>query len=319
MDTVMMYHSVLQNIAESDSVPLVTVALPVYNGSATLALAIRSILLQTLQNWELILVDDGSTDSSLEVVREFNDPRIRIVAYEINRNLPTSLNEAVRLARGKYLARMDQDDISFPDRLKIQVDYLERHPDVDLVGAGILVFNNSGVCLGKLPVPENHEGICRRPWSGFYLPHPTWMGRIEWFRTNPYNPEAVNTEDQDLLFRAHQTSKFACLTQILLAYREDIRRFGKMFRARSSFLRSTTEYALLQNNWLLAAKVASCQVLKICGDLLFFYFNAKKIRSPLPRVSEEELAEWKSVWNMLEKAEELSQSADSGLAKDLAK
>ncbi len=200
--------------------PLVSIILPAYNAEKTVADSIASILLQTYSNWELMFIDDGSGDDTLKIVRQFDDPRIRIYADGFNRRLSVRLNEGIDHAGGKYLARMDADDLCFPDRLARQVEYLESNPNIDLLGTAALLFNSSGDATGLFPFRQTHEEICKHPWNGFYLPHPTWMGRAEWFRKYRYRiPEVERAEDQDLLLRSYPTSRFACLPEMLFAYR----------------------------------------------------------------------------------------------------
>ena len=120
--------------------PRVSVVLCVYNQAAYVAEAIASILGQTLTDLELIVVDDGSTDSSPEVIHRFTDPRILYVRNERNLGHASSLNRGVALARGRYLAIMDSDDISLPERLARQVDFLDAHPDVAMCGSWVETF-----------------------------------------------------------------------------------------------------------------------------------------------------------------------------------
>ena len=180
--------------------------------------AIASILLQSYPNWELLFIDDGSSDRTLDIAGRFVDPRIRIFADGINRGLPARLNEAIDRAAGKYFARMDQDDLCFPERLERQVEFLETHPGIDLLGTKAMTFVSPGKATGLFPFRETHEEICRHPWRGFYLPHPTWMGKLEWFRKHRYH-DVNRAEDQDLLLRSYPASHFACLPEILFAYR----------------------------------------------------------------------------------------------------
>jgi glycosyltransferase involved in cell wall biosynthesis len=224
--------------AISSSSPLVTIGVPVRNCERTIGTAIRSILNQAYGNWELLVIDDGSSDGTVLVALEFGDPRIRVYADGRHLGLAHRLNEAVRLGRGEYFARMDGDDVSFPERIDLQLDYLERNPSVDLLGAGVVVFRGEGEVLGTRAVPLTHDAICRRPRAGFYLAHPTWMGRAEWFRNHPYSTDAVRAEDQDLLLRTWRDSRFAALPQVLLGYREESLCLGKILRGRFSFLRS---------------------------------------------------------------------------------
>jgi glycosyltransferase involved in cell wall biosynthesis len=217
--------------------PLISVGMSVRNCERTLGAAISSILRQTFQDWELILIDDGSTDRTLEVAANFMDPRIRVVEKESSGkyNLPARLNEAVALACGKYFARMDGDDIAFPERFSRQVAFLDAKPEVDLLATAMIVFKDDGTLLGCRPVPTSHAEICARPWAGFQMGHPTWMGKLEWFRRNPYLETCVRMEDKELLFRTCKTSKFACINEPLLGYRENSLSVSKVMSARWCF------------------------------------------------------------------------------------
>ena len=114
--------------------PLVSIGLQFYNNETTLPVAINSLLNQSYRNFELILHDDGSTDGSLSIARRYNDPRILLYSDHVNKKRPTRMNESLDLAKGKYYALMDGDDVSYPDRLSKQVKYLESNPSVDLLG-----------------------------------------------------------------------------------------------------------------------------------------------------------------------------------------
>src|SRR5205807_2440696 len=109
------------------------------------------------------------------------------------------LNQLVSSAGGTIVARMDADDISYPQRLERQLRLLNAQPGVDVVGSSMIVFRNHGELAGKRPAPGDHADICRRPGVGFALFHPTWMGRVQWFRRYPYRLAAVRCEDMDLL------------------------------------------------------------------------------------------------------------------------
>lgn len=200
--------------------PLVSIALPAFNAEHTVGDAIASLLLQTHTNWELLFIDDGSTDNTVAVARSFDDPRIRIFADGANKGLPARLNEAIDRSAGKYLARMDHDDLCFPERLARQVAFLEAHSEIDLLATRALTFVAPGEALGLFPFRETHEAICAAPWNGYYMPHPTWMGRLDWFRKHRYRTPGVRrAEDQELLLRAMPDSRYACLPEVLFAYR----------------------------------------------------------------------------------------------------
>jgi glycosyltransferase involved in cell wall biosynthesis len=191
----------------------------VHNGAGTVASAIRSILWQTLSDWELILVNDASTDSTATICRSFQDSRIRVVDESEQKGLAARLNQSLDCARGKYVARMDADDIAYPERFARQVHYLESHPDVDLLGHGAVLFKRKGEVVGLYPRAVSHEDICRRPWWGFPLAHPTWMGKRSWFITERSDERLMKGQDQELLLRTYQKSRFAALPECLLGYR----------------------------------------------------------------------------------------------------
>jgi glycosyltransferase involved in cell wall biosynthesis len=247
--------------------PQITVVLPVYNGEATLAAALRSVLAQTFESYELLVLDDGSTDNSVQVARAFSDPRIRILSDGMRHGLAARLNQGVDLARGRYIARMDQDDICFPERLARQFDFLETHSDIDLVGCRAVVFRNAHDILGLAPFRSTHEEICAHPWRGLYLVHPSWMGREKWFRRHRYRmPEVVLAEDQELLLRTYPESRFACLDEVLLAYRKGGFRLNKALRARRALLGIQLFHFVGRRQWSNAALSVGLTLLKCVID-----------------------------------------------------
>ncbi len=218
---------------------LVTIAMPVLNGERTLALAIASLQRQTYANWELIVVDDGSTDGTSEVIGRFADldSRIAPIFGRRNEGLVARLNQVIDQARGTLLARMDADDVCFPQRLEQQVAFLTANPRVDLVGSSMVVFREASTAVRKRSAPVSHAEICRRPAIGFRLYHPTWLGRTEWFRAHRYRVQAVRCEDQDLLARTYRHSIFANLEQPLVGYRERHKEARKRLLGRVNYLR----------------------------------------------------------------------------------
>ena len=174
--------------------------MPVFNCAGTIKEAICSILNQTFRDWELLIIDDGSTDNTLENALSFDDPRITVTKGGVNKRIAARLNECVSMARGRFFARMDGDDIAYPGRLECQLEYLHTHPKVDLVAGWVVVFRGDGKILGARRGLLTHEQMWAHPWKGVLMPHSTWMGRIEWFRHNHYRTGTA-VEDQDLLFR----------------------------------------------------------------------------------------------------------------------
>ncbi|MDW5443943.1 glycosyltransferase family 2 protein [Polaromonas sp. SM01] len=276
--------------------PLVTIGLSIYNGGATLADAVNSIRAQTYENWELILIDDGSRDESTRIAKSFLDPRILALSDGMNKGLSVRLNEAVEMAQGKYFCRMDQDDIAFPHRLAAQVEFLEAHPDVDLLASSVVVFRDDGSLTGVIEVSQSHETIGRHPWKGFYFPHPSWMGRKSWFAAHRYVSAADGAEDQLLLYSTFDTSRFAGLREVLLAYREDGRSFRKMFMRRLVFWRAIGKNALARRKFLDAVLLSILQPLRIAGDFLNIGLRVKPARNTLGPVDAQTASRWTDMW-----------------------
>lgn len=218
--------------------PLVSIALAARNAEHTLGRALCSLLAQSYPNWELLLYDDGSSDGTTRLAQGFSDPRIQLHADGRSLGLATRLNQALDRARGGLFARMDADDIACPERLEKQVAYLSAHRDVDLLASGALVIDDADRPLGLFPRSGNdHAGICARPRSGFYFPHPTWMGRTAWFRRYRYRESLPKSQDQDLLLRSYRESRFALLPEVLLGYRQERLALKKVLQSRRVFAR----------------------------------------------------------------------------------
>ena len=247
--------------------PVVSVVMSVLNGATTVAAAVQSLQLQTLQDWELIVIDNGSVDESGSIISGFDDARIRLIREGADAELATRLNQGVTLSRGKFVARMDADDVCFPQRLELQVARLEQDCQLDLVGCGAAVFTNSGQLIGKLPLRITHAEITARPFRGFPLPHPTWCGRREWFLNNPYDPQAAAAEDQDLLLRTFRTSTFASLDSVLFCYRQNRLSLRKLLSGRRAFAGSLWRFGLKSGEFLSPAQGIATHVLKGTADI----------------------------------------------------
>lgn len=153
--------------------PKISVVLPVYNGANYLKEAIESILRQTFSDFELIIVNDGSTDNSLQIINEYIDPRI-ILINQPNKGFPESLNIAIASCSGKYIARMDQDDISLPHRLMEQYLFLESHPSVSVLSNAVEYIDDQGNVLGRsFPVTNSMAVKKKLLKSGNVINHPS--------------------------------------------------------------------------------------------------------------------------------------------------
>jgi glycosyltransferase involved in cell wall biosynthesis len=224
--------------------PLVSVIMSMRNSASTVHAAVRSIQQQVLQDWELIVIDNGSSDQSGAVVARFDDARIRLVREASTTVLAVRLNQAVTLSRGEFIARMDADDICFPERLARQVARLREDPELELIGCGAVVFTSAGELIGELPVGRVHQDIVARPFAGFPFPHPTWCGRASWFRNNPYDAGIRYAEDQDLLLRSFRHTRFGAVDAVLLAYRQDQLALKKLLTGRLTYIGSLWRYGV---------------------------------------------------------------------------
>jgi glycosyltransferase involved in cell wall biosynthesis len=280
------------------SAPVVSIVLPVYNAGTLLPQALDSIFRQSFQQWELILVDDGSTDGCMAGF-SVADPRVRVVQDGRNEGLAARLNQGIDLARGRYLARMDQDDIAYPERLQAQVKFLQSHPDIDLVATRTLLFRNDGSVIGLSPLRQTHLEICAAPWRGFFLPHPTWMGRIEWFRRHRYRiPEYVRAEDQELLLRSHRASQFACLPEVLLGYRQSGLPLKKVLLARKHLAIAQWSVNMAQGHPGHAILGFLAYAFKALADAALAVAGAQHlfVRRQARGAPQKEVDRWREVW-----------------------
>jgi glycosyltransferase involved in cell wall biosynthesis len=250
--------------------PEVSVLLPVRDGARTLALAMLSVLEQSFGDFELLVLDDGSVDASPDIALGFGDPRVRLLRDGMKQSLAARLNQGIAAAAGRYIARMDADDVCYPDRFARQVARLNADSSLDLVGCRALIFDDSGTATGLFPYRLNHEALCAHPWNGFYLVHPSWMGRAGWFRRYRYQtPELVRSQDQELLLRAYPDSRFAVLDEILLGYRMGPSALRNVLSQRRCLLAAQITQFAQRRQWrnLLLATLATG--LKLPRDLVF--------------------------------------------------
>lgn len=279
--------------------PQITVAMPIYNAGGFLRLAVLSIIAQTYADWELLIIDDGSTDNALADISDIDDQRIRIIRDGANRGLGARLNEAIDLARGKYFARMDQDDVSFPERFEYQVEKLKGEPTLDLVAVRSIAISGKNELLGLLPCDSSNAGISAKPWRGFYLAHPTWMGKIDWFRKHRYaNPAPYFCEDQELLLRTYESSKFDVIPMELFAYRlRDGVAWKKLIKTRYSVLQVQLRHFVAKRQFGFSVLAVGVFFGRLLMDILLRIANKKNISHPVE--FQDIAARWKSVFEGL--------------------
>lgn len=198
----------------------VTVLMPVYNGEKYLKDAIDSILAQTFKDFEFLIIDDGSTDTSAEIIKSYDDERIRFVQNESNLKLIKTLNNGLRLANGEYIARMDCDDISFPERIQRQVEFMDENLEVGICGTWSETIGD-GVNKWETRFPCSNELIKAHLLINTALSHPTVIFRKSLLEKHDlsYNEEAEHAEDYDLWVRASELFDLANIPEVLLSYR----------------------------------------------------------------------------------------------------
>lgn len=184
--------------------PIVSVVMSVYNGLPYLEEAVQSILEQTFEDFELIIINDGSADGSKALLEHLagSDDRIRLLHQE-NQGLIASLNRGVDIARGKYIARMDADDISYPERLERQVDFLNNQPDVGILGTQVETIDTNGTVQKQFSFPTDPAVVAWRLMFECCLTHPSIMMRRSLASgLNGYAEDALHAEDYELYTRA---------------------------------------------------------------------------------------------------------------------
>jgi glycosyltransferase involved in cell wall biosynthesis len=201
------------------SKPKISIIMAVYNSEKFLSKAIESILNQTFKDFEFIIIDDASKDNSLNIIKEYakKDERIKTIFNKINIGLTKSLNLGIKQAKGKYIARMDDDDISLPKRLEIQYNYLQKHSNIELLGSGILMIDSKGNELIKVFGISNQSKLYSRLQKKNCINHPVIMFKNN---GNRYRDKFVYSQDYDLYLRfLTEKKKIASLSEPLLKYR----------------------------------------------------------------------------------------------------
>ncbi len=199
--------------------PSITVLMPVYNAERFLEESISSIINQKFRDFELLIINDGSMDSSVNIIQKFKDNRIRLVNNQENIGLVKSLNKGLRYANGKYIARMDADDISHVERLSKQWEFMEKNPDVGICGTWVKTFGDEKIGIWRYPTTDA-EIRCRLLFSSMFA-HPSVMLRkslLEKHGLN-YSADLIYAEDYDLWTRCMDRFRLVNIPEPLLNYR----------------------------------------------------------------------------------------------------
>lgn len=210
--------------------PAITVLMSVYNGEKYLREAIESILRQTFSDFEFLIINDGSTDATEQIILSYSDERICYLKNESNLKLIASLNKGIALAKGKYIARMDTDDIALPERLHKQFNFMEQHTEVALCGTGCQIFGEENKTV---KYSATHNEIMAKMLYQCHFIHPTIIMRksmIDTF-TVKFDTHFIHAEDYDFFTRVGEKFKLANIQEVLLQYRIHSQNISELNRA----------------------------------------------------------------------------------------
>ncbi|MBK0371289.1 glycosyltransferase family 2 protein [Flavobacterium agrisoli] len=202
-------------------IPLISVILPAYNAEKYLAVAVDSILSQTFSNFELLIINDGSSDDTESIVKSFNDVRIKYIKNVLNLGLIASLNKGISLATGKYIARMDADDLSRPERFEKQVTFLENNPDYVICSSARTEFTDNSEIKHNSYLPIDDTSIRISAIFSTPFTHPSVMFKKSVFVDNDlqYSPNFKYAEDYELWVRFLSYGKGYNFSEVLIDYR----------------------------------------------------------------------------------------------------
>ena len=201
--------------------PTISVIMSVYNEEATIAEAIESVIAQTYTDWEFIIINDCSTDRTLEILKRYarQQDRIRILENRHNLGLAASLNKGIKAAQGKYIARMDGDDVSYRERLEKQVAFMKDNPIVDVLGAGAELIDENGKTLAYTNLPETHDKLSANIHKICPFFHSSVIMRKEFLeQSGGYNDRFRRCQDFDLWSRMCRQATFHNLQEPLIRY-----------------------------------------------------------------------------------------------------
>jgi len=203
---------------------MVTIGIPIFNAEATLLETVQSVISQTVRDWELILIDDGSRDGSLAIANSIQDPRIRVLSDGVNKGLPARLNQIVDEAKYDLIMRMDADDLMHPQRLEKQLRVMRENESIDLVCTGLYSVTNQlelkGARYSIIPLPLTLADVV---YGRCQIVHASILVRKSWYLRNRYNPASKRIEDYELFVTAASRNdlRVKALNEYLYIYREE--------------------------------------------------------------------------------------------------
>ncbi|MFZ4712607.1 MAG: glycosyltransferase family 2 protein [Bacteriovoracaceae bacterium] len=200
----------------------VSIILPIYNAEKFLHKCVESLLAQTFQDFEILAINDGSTDGSLNILKSYHDQRLKIINNEVNKGLIYTLNRGLKESQGDFIARMDADDICHPQRLEKQLQFFSEHPKVDVASTDMVLIDENDRPMFRPFIPVTDPILMK--WILLrrnMLYHPTVMIRKSSFKGDElaYDPNALYAEDYDLWLRLSKAKVLVNQSEILLFYR----------------------------------------------------------------------------------------------------
>lgn len=257
----------------------VTIAIPFFNAENYILDAVRSIFAQTYTDWELFLIDDGSTDNSLKLVQKIADPRVKIISDGKNKRLAGRLNEVPNFASYDFILRMDADDMIFPTKIERQLSVFNEYPDLDIVTTGVYSVTNDlkiqGVRGMDYYLPEFDDIISRRKG----VVHAAMMVKKSWYTRNKYDETLKIAQDLDLWIRASKSKDFKIksINEYLYIYREEGNvTKDKLLRAYSNERAMIRKYAICNKFKLITKSYLKSLVVR--GLALFGRINSLQKR-----------------------------------------
>ena len=225
--------------------PKITVLMPVNNCAQYIEEAVESVLNQTFKDFEFLIIDDASTDNTVSIIKRYSDSRIILIQKSKNTGLTSNLNYGISIARGKFIARMDGDDISLPERFEKQINYLENHPEVVVCGTDYKIIGTDVI----KNVPNNHEDIKVKLLYGSCICHPTVMiqNSILYENNITYNIKLEIAQDYNLWVKLLQYGRLHNLSDVLLDYRIHPKQLSKINRLSQQLNGIDTKFLLLKN------------------------------------------------------------------------
>ena len=203
--------------------PLVSVVMPSYNGGKFIGEAIESVISQTYENWELIIVEDCSEDDSQKIIQNYTDQRIRLFCNERNQGIAESTNRGIRKSRGKYIALLDDDDIAEKERLSWQVDYLESHPEIDFLGGRSRFIDEEGAVVDYSCIPRNNPRYIKAMllFQSMDFLNGTAMIRKEFMERHHlyYQNHCYGMQDFRFYIESSKVGNISTINRFLLRYR----------------------------------------------------------------------------------------------------